>query len=215
MPNKIRKDLLRIYNVLLKSLGHQNWWPAKTAEEVIFGAILTQNIAWKNVEQAITNLRQHKKIRFKALVDIDEKELAGLIRTSRYSNQKALALKRFAQYFGKIYHFSIKKMARKKMPELRHELLQQYGIGPETADSILLYALEKPVFVIDAYTKRIFSRHGFFPIDAKYEEYQKLFMDNLPKDTLLFNEYHALIVRAGNMFCKPKPVCLECPLNGL
>lgn len=214
MPAKTETALLDIYTILLENLGHQHWWPADTAEEVIFGAILTQNITWKNVEQAIENLRQHRKLSFRALADTDEKELAELIRSSRYANQKARALKRFAAYFGEAYQYSIKRMAKQPLPRLREALLQQYGIGPETADSILLYALEKPVFVIDIYTKRIFSRHGFLTIETKYGLFQNLFMENLPEDVRLFNEYHALIVKTGNLFCKPTPRCDACPLKG-
>jgi endonuclease-3 related protein len=181
----------------------------------MFGAILTQNITWKNAEQAIAALKAQGKLHFKAVAKMDDHKLAELIRPARFLNQKAKALKVFADYFGKNYGFSIKRMRRKDMRALRDELLSLYRIGPETADSILLYALEKPVFVIDIYTKRIFSRHGFLKIKDSYDDFQKLFMENLPSDIRLYNEYHALLVHIGNQFCKPKPQCAECPLRDL
>jgi endonuclease-3 related protein len=208
-----KKQLLNIYNKLFKAFGSRHWWPAETAEEAIFGAILTQNITWKNVEQAIAALKKQGKLSFKAIAPMDNQQLAELIRPARFLNQKAKALKVFAGYFGKQYGYSIKRMKKKDMRVLREELLSLYRIGPETADSILLYALEKPIFVIDLYTKRIFSRHDFLKMGNAYEDFQQLFMDNLPCDVKLYNEYHALLVHVGNQFCKPKPLCAECPLH--
>jgi endonuclease-3 related protein len=208
-----KTQLLTIYNKLFKVFGSRYWWPADTAEEVIFGAILTQNITWKNAEQAIAALKAHGTLSFKAVAAMGDKKLAELIRPARFLNQKAKALKVFAEYVGKNYEYSVKKMKKKDVQELREELLSLYRIGQETADSILLYALEKPVFVIDVYTKRIFSRHGFLTMEDSYEKYQQLFMKNLPSDVSLYNEYHALLVHVGNQFCKPKPLCAECPLH--
>jgi endonuclease-3 related protein len=208
-----KPPLMQIYHKIFNAFGSRNWWPADSAEEVMFGAILTQNITWKNAEQAIAALKAQGKLHFKAVAKMDDHKLAELIRPARFLNQKAKALKVFADYFGKNYGFSIKRMRRKDMRALRDELLSLYRIGPETADSILLYALEKPVFVIDIYTKRIFSRHGFLKIKDSYDDFQKLFMENLPSDIRLYNEYHALLVHIGNQFCKPKPQCAECPLR--
>lgn len=209
------KQLMNIYNRLYSAFGSRHWWPAKSAEEVIIGAILTQNITWKNVEQAIAALKAQRALSFKAIAAMDEEKLAPVIRPARFLNQKARALKVFAEYFGRQYGYSLQRMKKRGLRELRDELLGLYRIGPETADSIILYALKKPVFVIDSYTKRIFSRHGFFPLEGSYADYQKLFMDNLPPDVQLYNEYHALLVHLGNRFCKPKPLCAECPLRSL
>ena len=214
MPTQT-KQLMAIYNKLYKAFGSQNWWPADTAEEVMFGAILTQSITWKNVEQAIAALKETGKLSFKAVAIMDEKELAKIIRPARFLNQKARALKKYADYFGEKYRYSIMKMKKRELWTLREELLSLYRIGSETADSILLYALEKPIFVIDVYTKRILSRHGFLNMEDSYEDYQKLFMENLPGDVRLYNEYHALLVHLGNRFCKPKPLCDTCPLRTL
>jgi len=212
---KKKKQLMAIYNRLYTAFGSRHWWPAETAEEAIIGAILAQNITWKNVEQAIAALRARRALSFKALASMDEELLAHLIRPARFLNQKARALKVFAEYFGRQYGYNLQRMKKRDVRELRNELLGLYRIGPETADSILLYALEKPVFVIDAYTKRIFSRHGLLPLDGSYASYQKLFMENLPPDVRLYNEYHALLVHLGNRFCKPKPLCAECALRSL
>lgn len=209
------KQLMDIYNLLYTAFGSRHWWPAETAEEAIIGAILAQNITWKNVEQAIAALKARRALSFRALAAMDEEKLAPVIRPARFLNQKARALKVFAEYFGRQYGYSLQRMKKRDVRELRDELLGLYRIGQETADSILLYALEKPVFVIDAYTKRIFSRHGFLPLEGPYADYQKLFMDNLPPDVRLYNEYHALLVHLGNRFCKPKPLCAECPLRSL
>jgi endonuclease-3 related protein len=206
---------MNIYNRLFKAFGSRNWWPAGSAEETIIGAILTQNITWKNVEQAITALKVRRALSFKAIAGMDEQELARVIRPARFLNQKARALKVFAAYFGGAYGYCIQRMKRRDVGELRDELLGLYRIGPETADSILLYALGKPVFVIDLYTKRILSRHGLLAMESSYEAYQKFFMDRLPPDVPLYNEYHALLVHLGNQFCKPKPLCAECPLHSL
>jgi endonuclease III related protein len=206
-------SLLKIYRSLLSAFGPRHWWPAKTSEEVIFGAILTQNTTWKNAKRAIEELKNAGKLSFEAIKNMNEKKLGELARPARFFNQKAKTLKVFADYFGNRYNFDVKKMKNVDREKLREELLSLYRIGPETADSILLYALKKPIFVIDAYTKRIFSQHGFMKNDDSYDAYQKFFMDNLPHDVKLYNEFHALIVHTGYLYCKPKPLCEECPLS--
>ncbi|MCX5902245.1 MAG: endonuclease III domain-containing protein [Proteobacteria bacterium] len=212
---KTKRQLLGIYRLLYTAFGSRHWWPADSAEETIIGAILAQNITWKNVEQAIAALKARRALSFKAIAAMDEEKLAPIIRPARFLNQKARALKVFADYFGGNYGYRTQKMKRRDVWELRDELLGLYRIGPETADCILLYALEKPVFVIDLYTKRILSRHGLFTMEDSYEEYQEFFMDTLAPDVPLYNEYHALLVHLGNKFCKPKPLCAECPLHSL
>jgi endonuclease III related protein len=206
-------QLTKVYDTLFRAFGPRRWWPAETPEEVIFGAILTQNTAWKNVEISLKALKQARKMTFRRVAAMEQAELASLVRSSGFFNQKAGALKAFASYFGRRYGFSLARMKEADLRTLRSELLEIPRIGMETADSILLYALEKPVFVIDTYTKRIFSRHGFLEMEDTYEDFQKFFMSNLPQDVAMYNEYHALIVRAGHLFCKPNPLCLECPLS--
>lgn len=210
----MNKKLDLIYQKLYSHFGPQHWWPAKTPFEVMLGAILTQNTSWLNVEKAIDNLKQHRLLELNKLYQVSEKRLAPLIRPVGYYNIKAKRLKHFLGFLFKCYKGELKKMSRGSLPELRRQLLSVNGIGPETADSILLYALNKPIFVIDAYTKRILSRHHFIKEDASYEEVQDLFMQELKSDVKLFNEYHALLVRVGKEFClKNKPKCKECPLN--
>lgn len=209
------KRLMKIYELMLDAYGPQHWWPADSAEEVIFGAILAQNTSWKNVEHAVASLKEAGKLSFRQVAASDETALAQLIKAARYFNQKARALKAFAEYFGSSYGYRIHALASGALPSLRKELLQLYRIGPETADSILLYALEKPIFVVDAYTKRIFGRHGFLSQAAPYHAFQDFFMARLPREVNLYNEFHALIVRTGYLCCKPKPLCDECPLQYL
>ncbi len=203
----------RIYKQLFKTYGPQYWWPGETPFEVIIGAILTQNTSWTNVDKAITNLKAHKWLSAEKLRQVPDAELALAIRSAGYFNQKTKKLKNFLTFFKKKYQFSIEKMKEKELTSMRNDLLEVNGIGPETADSILLYALEKPVFVIDTYTKRIFSRLGLCREDISYHDLQALFMKNLKKGSKLFNEYHALIVHHGKFFCKKsKPLCDQCCL---
>lgn len=209
----VKPPLIKIYHTLMTAFGPRHWWPATTSEEVIFGAILTQNTTWKNAKRAIGELKNAGKLNFEAIKKMNEKKLGELVRPARFFNQKAKALQVFADYFGNKYNFNIKKMKNLPLAHLREELLSLYRIGPETADSILLYALEKPIFVIDAYTKRIFSQHGFMKLEDSYNAFQKFFMDNLPHDVQVYNEFHALIVHTGYLYCKPKPLCEECPLS--
>jgi len=196
--------IIKIYNRLLKSFGKQHWWPIVSKNkqfEIIIGAILTQNTSWKNVEKAINNLKKNNLISINKILKINVKKLAFLIKSSGYYNQKAERLKIIADF-----------LKNNKNPT-RDELLNIKGIGPETADSILLYAFNKPVFVIDAYTKRIMKKLGYK--QEEYNKLQKLFENNLPKKYRLFNEYHALLVELGKNYCRKQPVCKECPVKDL
>ena len=207
------KRLISIYKKLFKSFGPQNWWPGDTPFEVAVGAILTQNTNWGNVEKAINNLKKEKVLNAKAIHEMPVNRLASLIRPAGYFNVKAKRLKAFIDFLMNDYHGSMRNMRKEKIHSLRKKLLDVNGIGPETADSILLYALDKPIFVIDAYTKRVLSRHNILGHDEAYEKFQELFHSALKKDVKLFNEYHALFVRVGKTFCKPTPRCEECPLR--
>ncbi len=209
----IKKKLLKLYDKLYKSFGPQYWWPARTDFEVIVGAILTQNTAWSNVEKAISNLAKEKLLTPRSLKNVKKKKLANLIKSSGYYNLKAGRLKNFTNFLFKRYDGSLKKMFSKDLIGLRQELLQVNGLGRETVDSILLYAGKKPVFVIDAYTKRILSRHNVISGNSDYDSIQKLFIDNLPRDESLFGEYHALLVKLAKDICKKEPECSICPLN--
>lgn len=177
------------------------------------GAILTQNTNWTNVEKAIINLRKAGALNVQAIHQISHEELAHLIKPSGYFNIKAKRLKNLADFIVCEYQGSLAKMQKRPLPQLRAELLSVNGIGPETADSILLYALDKPSFVVDAYTKRFLRRHNLIAEGADYHDVQKMFMKNLPHDRQYFNEYHALIVRLAKDFCKSKASCEACPLN--
>ncbi len=213
MNKKLSNILKKNYQKLYTAFGPQQWWPGDTAFEVIVGAILTQNTAWINVEKAICNLKKAKLLNPKRLHDLSHAELAQYIRPAGYFNIKAKRLKHFLNYLFDNYGGRLDRMFRKRTDALRRELLSVNGIGPETADSILLYAGSHPVFVADAYTKRVFSRHQIIKEGADYHDIQKLFMDNLPHDIKMFNEYHALIVRVGKGFCRnSKPLCSRCPL---
>jgi len=209
-----KETLVKIYDKLLEAFGPQHWWPADDDFEIIVGAILTQSVSWKNVEKAIDNLKAEGLLSLDAVLAVDKDKLAALIKSTMYYNQKALKLKNFCRYIKQNYGGDIYSLFEKSIPNMRAELLSIKGIGPETADSIILYAAEKPIFVVDAYTRRIFSRLGFLPDDVKYSQMQDFFMSNLPSDVNLFNEYHALIVRLGKDYCKnKKPLCNECPVK--
>jgi endonuclease-3 related protein len=207
--------LKRIYDALYGRFGPQHWWPGDTQFEVIVGAILTQNTAWTNVEKAIINLKKAGALNSPAAMKkLRVSQLAALIRPAGYYNIKAKRLRNFLDFLDRKYALSLRKLSRVDTGRLRHDLLGVNGIGPETADSILLYAFARPVFVIDAYTKRIFSRHGVFDEDLSYADARALFMQNLRRDSRSFNEYHALIVKLGKEFCRKRPKCAACPLNG-
>lgn len=204
---------LTIYHLLHDAFGPQYWWPGDTRIEIIVGAILTQNTAWSNVERAIANLKRARLLSVKGLRAVNRGRLATLIRPSGYFNQKALKLKSFIAFLDKNYGGRLEKMQREDTALLREKLLSVHGIGPETADSILCYAFNRPVFVVDAYTRRIACRHGIVDEKVSYDELQRAFTRALPQDTRLFNEYHALMVRVGKELCgKRKPRCDVCPL---
>ncbi len=208
------KNLLKIYKKLYQTFGPQHWWPGKTPLEIAIGAILTQNTNWGNVEKAIDNLKKQNALSARVIHKMPVRLLSELIRPTGYFNIKAKRLKSFIDFLMNDYHGSMKKMKNEYLYLLREKLLSINGIGPETADSIILYALEKPVFVIDTYTKRVLSRHGIMNHEKSYDEFQELFYSALEKDVKLFNEYHALFVRIGKTFCKKKkPLCELCPLK--
>ncbi len=211
----MEKLLLTLYQRMYEFFGPLNWWPGESRSEVIIGAILTQNTAWVNVEKAIDNLKEAQLLDWQKLRRVEEERLAQLIRPSGYYNQKAKKLRTFAEFLEREYAGSLDKLAAEPLEIAREKLLAVHGIGPETADSILLYALQKPIIVVDAYTRRIFSRHGFFPQEYTYQQIQQFMMEHVPPGVPLFNEYHAQIVYTGKTFCKTKPTCAGCPLEGL
>ncbi len=180
---------------------------------MIAGAILTQNTSWKNVEKAIRGLKEAGILTPLKMKQISVNALSAIIRPAGYHNIKARRLKNFVDFLFKNYALSLDRAGRQDPGRLRRELLTINGVGPETCDSILLYAFNRPFFVVDAYTKRIFSRHGFFKKKASYDDVQKFFTENLPEDLKLYNEYHALIVRLGKEYCRSKPACGSCPLE--
>ena len=208
------RRLNSVYQKLYSLFGSQHWWPAATPFEIMIGAILTQNTNWLNVEKAISNLKKHKLLQPRKLYKLSSNRLASLIRPAGYYNIKAKRLKSFLEFFIGHYNGNLKKLSGINISSLRQQLLSVKGIGPETADSILLYALNKPIFVVDAYTKRILLRHHLISKDAGYDKIQNLFMQNLKTRVKLFNEYHALLVKLGKEFClKNKPRCDVCPLK--
>ncbi|MFW6022356.1 MAG: endonuclease III domain-containing protein [Halanaerobiaceae bacterium] len=209
-----------IYNKLLERFGAQEWWPAENDFETIVGAILTQSVSWTNVEKAISNLKDYFKDSGSVLLypeqlrKLDIEVLAELIRPSGYYNMKAKKLKAFLEFLYNEYQGNLDHMFKLELESLRKRLLKVYGIGPETADSILLYAGRYPIFVIDAYTKRIMSRIGLTADDIDYHDLQKLIMDNIKPDYVKYNEYHALIVALAKKYCtRNRPDCINCPLS--
>ncbi|MFC2013167.1 tRNA (N6-threonylcarbamoyladenosine(37)-N6)-methyltransferase TrmO [Chloroflexota bacterium] len=206
--------LTDIYYRLMSRYGPQHWWPADEPFEMIVGAILTQSAAWSNVSKAIDNLKSAGALSPEAIRRLPPAELGAIIRPCGYYNAKALKLKTFARWLGERYHDDLNLLFSGDTEALRRELLSLHGIGEETADSIILYAAGKPVFVIDAYTRRIVSRIGLMT-GGRYADYQSLFMDNLPAEDKLFNEYHALLVRLAKEACRKQPLCPQCPLNDI
>ena len=208
--------LLKIYQSLYNYFGPLNWWPGDTPFEIMVGAILTQNTSWSNVEKAINNLKKENLLEPRKLYRTNQEKLAQLIKPSGYYNIKARRLKNFVNIFVNDFEGSAEKMFSGDGRELRKKLLKVNGIGPETADSILLYAGRKPYFVVDAYTKRIFSRHKLISKDASYHQIQEFFSQNLDRDVKLFNEFHAQIVMLGKTICTSKnPNCAKCPIGYL
>ena len=201
------EPLMEVYHRLFSAYGPQGWWPGDSPFEVIIGAILTQATAWTNVEKAMNNLKKAGILSPEGLKDIPTDELALLIRSSGYFNVKARRLKAFIHHLWDVHDGSLDNMLNTDGPALRRELLSIHGLGEETADDILIYAANKPYFVIDAYTRRIIDRVGLYAGAGSYGEYQRFFHEALPADTRLFNEYHALLVRHGKDVCRPTPLC--------
>ncbi len=208
-------NIFQVYQILSNHFGKQEWWPTTTTNpkfEIVIGAILTQQTSWRNVEKAIRNLKSRGLLLARRLSSIELSELETLIKPSGFYKVKARRLKNFLRFLFINYDGDLEKLLRQPTRRLRQELLSINGIGKETADSIILYAAEKPIFVVDAYTFRMCERLGI--TDSKnYDTVQKLFQDELPKDKNLFKEFHALIVELGKNYCKKKPKCEECPLN--
>jgi endonuclease-3 related protein len=208
--------LRRYYDALLAAHGPQHWWPGRTPFEVIVGAILVQNTSWSNVALAIENLRRESLLTPRGIETVPSRRLARLIRSSGYFRQKTKKVKAFVNFLRREYQGSLRKMFRAPTAVLREQLLGVHGIGPETADSILLYAGGHPVFVVDAYTRRMLERHGLAHSRLGYEEVRELFERSLSPDAALYNEFHALIVHTGKHFCRPRePRCGDCPLKSL
>jgi len=205
--------LVEMFDLLLKGFGPQNWWPADTELEMMVGAVLTQNTNWKNVEKAIQNLKRKGMLSVDALHSLPTNEVAQEIRPAGYFNIKARRLKNLIQFIMEQYEGTISLFLEEGTQSLREGLLSINGVGPETADSIVLYAARRPIFVIDTYTHRILSRHGMIDEEAGYYDLQELFMDHLPDNADLFGEFHALIVRVGKDCCRKKPLCNQCPLE--
>ena len=211
----MNSDLHNIHDRMLAHYGEQRWWPADTPFEMMVGAVLTQATSWTNVEIAIARLKDADALSPAAIRCMDIETLAALIYSSGFYNAKARKLKALAQFLGNAYADDIDAMRSEDGAKLRRELLGVKGIGEETTDAILLYALEKPSFVIDAYTRRLVSRLGIAPDSEAYSAYQKLFSDNLPQDTAMFAEYHALIVQHCKEACRKTPVCEGCCLRSV
>lgn len=199
------EDLTQIYNVLLKVYGLRHWWPAKTPFEMMVGAILTQNTTWTNVEKAITNFGECLSPEF--IASVPNEELAQIIRSSGYHNQKAIKLKGLTEWFEK-YSYDVEKAIEIDGQSLRDELLSVKGVGRETADSILTYALNKPFFVVDTYTKRILYRLGY-DLPKSYDDLRLRIEESIPKNLYVYNEFHALIVEHAKRYCKKSPACEE------
>ncbi|AEH06081.1 HhH-GPD family protein [Methanothermococcus okinawensis IH1] len=206
---------MKIYNKLLSHFGIQYWWPAETKYEVVIGAIITQNISWKNVEKALNNLKNEDLIDEKRILKINTEKLKELIKPAGFYNIKAERLKNITKYIVDNYKTTDELAKTEKDTNiLRNELLNIKGVGKETADSILLYALDRKIFVVDAYTRRIFSRYGIINKDMDYDEIRLIFEDNIIPSLNIYKEYHALIVELGKNYCKKKnPLCNTCPLN--
>jgi endonuclease-3 related protein len=211
---EVQPPLDEYFNSLLTAFGPQHWWPGKTQFEIVVGAILTQNTSWTNVERAIANLRRAGLLSRAAIGKVPLRRLETLIRSSGYFRQKARKLKAFCEFLRTEYRGSLKRMFDTPTMVLRQKLLGVFGIGPETADSILLYAGQHAVFVVDAYTKRILSRHGWAGEKTKYDDIRWMFERQFPGNARRFNEFHALIVQTGKNYCrKQEPLCGQCPLG--
>jgi endonuclease-3 related protein len=222
--NDARASLLRVYRRLRRRYGPAGWWPAESSLEICVGAILVQNTAWANVERALERLRQRSLVSFDALDRLPASRLAPLLRPSGTFRVKARRLRAFLDFLGAEYGGRVEKMNGEHPSVLRRKLLSVPGIGPETADSIALYAAGKPVFVVGAYTRRVLSRLGLLQADPPgrpstrhggYAQVQRYLTDRLPRDAELYNDYHAQLVRLGKEHCRPRPRCSGCPLDDL
>jgi endonuclease-3 related protein len=210
-----KRILLDLYSRLYEAFGPRHWWPGDSPFEIAVGAILTQNTAWRNVRKAIDNLRTASLLSPNALYHLPIEDLAAVIRPAGYYNIKARRLKHFVEFLFLENGGDLECLLTEALDTLRNKLLSIKGVGPETADSILLYAGNRPTFVVDAYTRRIFFRHRLMPQEASYDEVRFFFMDCLKPDVAMFNEYHALLVYLGHTFCsKRNPKCTECPARG-
>lgn len=206
--------LAKIYQQLLTAFGPRHWWPADSRLEIIVGAVLTQGVAWKNVEKAINNLKQSGTLDFYTLLEMEDDTLSDMIHSTCYHRQKTRKLKTLFSWVQSHYDGDLDRMLNNPTAELRCELLNLWGVGPETADSILLYAGGHPVFVVDAYTQRIMARIGLVDEKLSYQEMQSYFHNNLPPEAPMYNEYHALLVKLGAEYCrKQRPRCGKCPVS--
>jgi len=205
--------LLEMFELLMAHFGPQDWWPAESELEMMVGAVLTQNTNWKNVERAIENLKKKGLLTVEGLFSLSVPELAHEIRPAGYYRIKAGRVKNLINFIVDRYGGELPELLKEETDTLREGLLSVKGVGPETADSILLYGARRPVFVVDAYTHRILIRHGLTEEQIGYSELQAIFMDSLPEDRELFCEFHALIVKAGKTYCRRKPLCSPCPLR--
>ena len=227
-PNGTARLLRRVYQRLRARYGHAGWWPGESSFEICVGAILVQNTAWANVERALAVLRRRRLLSFRALSRVSVARLAPLLRSSGTFRVKARRLRAFMDFLSSEYGGKLEAMKGEEPARLREKLLAVVGIGPETADSIALYAAGHPVFVVDAYARRVFSRLGLLAGGGQagrapqtssgpeaYDEVQRFLMDRLPRDAALYNDYHAQLVRLGKEHCRPRPRCAECPLDDL
>lgn len=215
MRVSIEKSLREIYERLWRAYGPQHWWPARTRVEIVVGAVLTQNTAWSNVERALEDLRRAKVLTWSGLRDLPTSELAKLIRPSGTYDVKAKRLGSFVRYLWENHNGSLRSLLNGELETARGRLLSIHGIGPETADAILLYAGNQASFVVDAYTRRVLRRHHLCGAKADYETVRSLFHAALPADAALFNEYHALLVAVGKKHCRSHARCQGCPLEEL
>jgi endonuclease III related protein len=214
MDTHTRQLLLNLYQNMLAAFGHRHWWPADSPFEVCAGAVLTQNTAWKNVAKAIANLKQAGALDAFTIYHSSHEQLAGWIKPAGYFNVKALRLRNFVNHLVERHGGSMDSLFAAEIEPLREELLSIKGIGKETADSMILYAADKPIFVVDAYTKRVLNSHGLMPQGSgDYDSIQALFHRNLPREVPLYNDFHAQLVAVGHHYCKRRPLCGQCPLS--
>ncbi len=211
-PAKNLLDVLALYSILREHFGFLDWWPGETTDEILIGAILTQNTNWQNVEKALEQLRQRNLLDLQKILAVPLDELAPLIRSSGYYNQKAKKLHALAEFLKVSCNFGYNTLRTAELGPLREGLLKVKGIGPETADSILNYGLDHPIFVVDAYTRRIAHRLGYTSEKEEYSSLQTLFQSRIGKDLELLKDFHAQLVYLGHHFCRPKPLCKPCPL---